>query len=204
MKTILLFLMLLWAPTLFAQQYPNSQFKRWNEWGCPEDWNCNNDQDCKGKVRIADKINGGVLLEVQHCFDLKKTDRSNNVNISYDELTAKINKGKKVTVRFQYSFTPKGSDQAYVKIDADFDEEINQNFPEFLYGSSKDGWLKPAQKIWMECKLNFNSSGVNFIAPQHCFANSIRTTFGIMPGKKEEDVTKGSQLTIHQIVLNIE
>ncbi|MGC4101680.1 hypothetical protein [Ferruginibacter sp.] len=190
--------------TAQAQQFPNNEFKKWGEYGCPESWSCNNDADCRGKVTKADKIKGGAKLTVMHCFDPAKEDRSNNVNMSYDELSAKISKGKKVKISFDYSYTPVGNDEAYIKIDADFDEEVNNAFPMFTYNDSDNGTLKPGTNVHAECFLNFNPSGAKqLVSPQACNANSIRTAFGIMPAANTTDVHKGSTLVIYRIKIEI-
>ncbi len=188
-----------------AQQYPNNEFKKWGEYGCPESWNCNNDADCKGKITKADKIKGGAKLTVMQCFNPKKEDRSNNVNMSYDDLNAKIAKGKKVKVSFTYSYVPVGNDQAYIKIDADFDEEVNGTIPVFFYNDNKDGFLKAGKSIVFNCYLNFEPvDGKNYTAPQNCTASSIRTTFGIMAAQGADDVHKGTTLIIHNIKFSME
>lgn len=204
-KCILPFVVVMLSLQTRAQQYPNNEFKNWGEYGCPESWNCNNDADCKGKVTKADKTKGGAKLTVIHCFDPKKEDRSNNVNMSYDEMSAKIPKGKKVKISFDYSFTPVGNDQAYIKIDADFEEEVNNTFPVFFYNSSKDNTIKPGSNQKMVCYLNFTpDGGQNYIAPQNCHANSIRTTFGIMDAPGSNDVHKGTTLIIYHIKFELE
>ncbi len=189
---------------LHAQQFPNSDFKKWDEYGCPAGWNCNNDADCKGKLSVADKIKGGAKLTVMHCFDPKKEDRSNNVNMSYDDMSAKIPKGKKVKISFDYTYVPVGNDAAYIKIDADFDEEVNNAFPQFTYNDAENGVLKAGSNIHAECLLNFNPQGAKqYAAPQSCNANSIRTSFGIMPAEGGSDVHKGSSLIISHIKFEI-
>jgi hypothetical protein len=205
MKKILPLFCITFALPATAQQYPNNEFKKWGEYGCPENWNCNNDADCKGKITKADKIKGGAKLTVIHCFDPKIEERSNNVNMSYDDLNAKITKGKKVKVSFTYSYTPVANDAAYVKIDTDFDEEINGVLPLFFYNDNKDGLLKPGKNIIFNCYLNFEPvNGKNYTAPQNCVANSIRTTFGIMAAQGADDVHKGTTLIIHNIKFSIE
>lgn len=205
MKQLFLYILILLSVNLYAQQYPNNEFKKWNEYGCPEDWNCNNDADCAGKLTKADKVKGGAKLTVMHCFEPKKDDRSNNVNMSYDDLSAKIAKGKKVKVTFVYSYVPVGNDAAYIKIDTDFDEEVNNAYPQFIYNGSNNGLLKAGNNIQFECLLNFNPSGTTQLAaPQNCNANSVRTAFGIMPAAGSNDVHKGSSLIIHNIKFVIE
>lgn len=205
MKLFITVTALLLSGAAIAQQYPNNNFNKWNEWGCPESWYCNNDADCKGKVTKADKIKGGVKLAVMHCFNPEKEDRSNNVNISCDDLSAKIPKGKKVKVSIEYSFTPVGNDAAYIKIDADFDEEVNNGYPAFFYNNGTEGFLSPGTNQKMICYLNFTpAAGQNYIAPQACNANSIRTAFGIMPAKGMNDVHKNSTLIINYIKFEIE
>jgi hypothetical protein len=206
MKKILLLAFLLNSKIIFAQTIPNGDFKKWDaETNCPVSWNCNNDTDCKGKIILADKIKGGAKLMVQHCWDPKKEDRSNNVNMSYDELSAKIAKGKKVKVSFTYSYAPIGSDQAYIKIDTDFDEEVNNTFPMFFYNDNKEGFLKAGKNIAVNCYLNFEpAEGKNYTAPQNCVANSIRTSFGIMAADATGDVHKGTTLIIHNIKFSME
>jgi hypothetical protein len=205
MKKILTLFCITFALSATAQQYPNNEFKKWGEYGCPESWNCNNDADCKGKITKADKLKGGAKLTVMHCFDSKKEDRSNNVNMSYDDLNAKIFKGKKVKVSFTYSYIPVANDAAYVKIDADFDEEVNGVMPAFFYNDNKDGFLKAGKNIAFNCYLNFEpAEGKNYTAPQNCVANSIRTTFGIMAAQGTDDVHKGTVLIIHSIKFSIE
>jgi hypothetical protein len=188
-----------------AQQYPNNEFKKWGEYGCPEGWNCNNDTDCKGKITKADKLKGGAKLTVMHCFDPKKEDRSNNVNMSYDDMSVKISKGKKVKVSIDYSFTPIGNDVAYIKIDADFDEEVNNTFPAFFYNNNKDGFFKAGANQKMVCYLNFSpTEGQNYIAPLACNANSIRTAVGIMAAEGATDVHKNTTLIINRIKFEFE
>lgn len=205
MKKALLALFIFSCISAKAQQYPNNSFLKWGEYGCPQDWNCNNDADCKGKVTKADKVKGGVKLTVIHCVDPNKEDRSNNVNISFDDLSAKIIKGEKVKVSFTYSYTPVANDQAYIKIDTDFDEEVNGVFPTFFYNDIKDGFLKAGKNVVVNCSLNFDPvDGKNYIAPQNCEATSIRTTFGIMAAQGADDVHKGTTLTIHNIKFSIE
>lgn len=204
MKQIITAALLLMAVHSRAQQFPNNEFKKWDDYDCPEDWHCNNDPDCKGKITMADKIKGGARLTVMHCFDPKKEDRSNNVNMNYDDLSAKIPKGKKVKISFVYSYAPVGNDISYIKIDADFDEEINNAFPQFMYNGSSNGILKPGDRLSAECVLDFNPKGSTlFTAPADCNANSIRTAFGIMPAKDAADVHKGSSLIIHHIKFEI-
>ncbi len=205
MKKVLMLLSTAIAVTAAAQQYPNNTFTKWGEYGCPQGWNCNNDTDCKGKLTKADKIKGGAKLTVMHCFDPKKEDRSNDVNMSYDDLSAKIPKDKKIKVSFTYSYAPVGNDAAYIKIDADFDEEINNTFPAFFYNDNKDGSLKPGNNVIFTCYLNFDPvNGKNYTAPQNCNANSIRTSFGIMSAEGANDVHKGTTLIIHNIKFSID
>lgn len=188
-----------------AQQYPNSDFKKWNEYGCPESWNCNNDADCKGKLSQADKMKGGAKLTVMHCFDPNKDDRSNNVNLSYDDMRAKIPKGKKVKISFDYTCNPMAGDVAYIKLDADFENLPGNISPSFIYGESNKGILKPGNNVHVDCYLNFSGNSVkNIIAPQSLYANSIRTTFGIMPADNTSDVHKGTTLIIHHIKFELE
>lgn len=189
-----------------SQIIPNGDFKKWgNEYDkCPTGWGCNNDEDCPGKVTQADKVKGGAKLTVTHCWDIKKDDRSNNVNLNYDDLSAKIPKGKKAKISFDYSYVPVGSDQAYIKIDIDIQEELEQA-PSFVYNDAVEGWLKPNAAGHMECYVNFTpSSGKNYAAPQSIFANSIRTTFGIMPASGKTDVNKGSTLIINHVKFTVE
>lgn len=205
MKWISIIMLLCTGLCLKAQQYPNSDFKKWNEYGCPDGWSCNNDADCKGKVTIADKMKGGVKLMVMHCFDPKKDDRSNNVNLSYDDMSAKIPKGKKVKISFDYTYTPVGGDAAYIKLDADFDELPDNVNPSFIYGDSDKGILKTGTNVHMVCYLNFSANiAREFAAPQSLNASSIRTTFGIMPADQGTDVHKGSTLTIYHIKFELE
>ena len=205
MKQLLTVASLLFSVCANAQQYPNSDFKKWNEYGCPENWNCNNDADCKGKVSQADKIKGGVKLTVMHCFDPKKDDRSNNVNLSYDDMSAKIPKGKKVKISFDYTLNPVAGDAAYIKLDADFDDLPDNISPSFIYGESDKGVLKPGNNVHVVCYLNFSSTTAKDIAaPQVLSASSIRTTFGIMPADNTNDVHKGSTLIIHHIKFELE
>lgn len=189
-----------------AQQYPNNEFKKWgNEYdNCPTGWNCNNDADCNGKVTRADRIKGGAKLTVMHCWDPAKEDRSNNVNMNYDDMSAKIPKGKKVKVSFDYSYTPVGNDAAYIKIDTDFEEEVNGAFPIFFYNDSDKGLLKAGKDIHFVCYLNFDPSGKNYVAPKNCNATSIRTTFGIMDAEGAKDVHKGTTLIINRIKFEYE
>lgn len=205
MKYIILLITTLLCLQMQAQQYPNNEFKSWGEYGCPESWNCNNDANCKGKVTKADKIKGGAKLTVMHCFDPKKEDRSNNVNMSFDDLRAAIAKGKKLKVTVIYSFSPVDNDQAYIKIDTDFDEEVNNRFPSFFYDGNKDVFFKSGANNKMICYLNFNpENGQDYVAPQACVANAIRTTIGIMPAPGVSDVHKNTTLTIHLIKMEFE
>jgi len=197
---------LLYCSTALAQTIPNGDFKKWDpETHCPASWNCNNDADCKGKITPADKIKGGAQLTIMHCFDPEKDDRSNNVNISYDDLSAKIPKGKKVKISLEYSFAPVAGDVAYIKIDADFDEEINNGFPQFTYDGSDNGILKPGSNIKLACYLNFDPAHAKtYTAPQACTASSIRTTLGIMPATGGTDVHKGTTLIINHVKFELE
>lgn len=205
MKKTISFCLVLAALSTKAQQFPNNSFIQWNEWGCPTGWNCNNDEDCKGKLSKADRVKGGAKLTVMHCFDPAKEDRSNNVNMSYDDLSAKIPKGKKVKISFRYSYAPIGADMAYIKIDADFDEEVNNGFPTFMYNGNKDGALKAGNDVLFTCYLNFDPvNGTQYTAPQNCDANSIRTSFGIMPAAGATDTHKGTTLIIHNIKWELE
>lgn len=208
MKTIqFLFILFITSAGANAQQFPNGDFKKWgNEYDtCPAGWGCNNDADCKGKVTPADKIKGGAKLKVMHCWDPAKDDRSNNVNMNYDNLSAKIAKGKRVKISFDYTYTPVGNDAAYIKIDADFDEEINNAYPVFFYNDSDKGNLTAGSNVHFTCYLNFDPvHGKNYIAPQACTATSIRTTFGIMPSTGASDVHKGTTLVINHVKLNLE
>lgn len=125
--------------------------------------------------------------------------------MSYDDLHAAIAKGKKVKVSFTYTYLPVGNDIAYIKIDADFDEEVNNAFPQFIYNGTSDGALKAGNNLRFECALNFNPQGApQFTAPENCHANSIRTAFGIMPASGSTDVHKGSMLIIHHIQFEIQ
>ncbi len=191
-----------------SQIIPNGDLKKWDEYGCPQSWNCNNDADCKGKITKADKINGGAKLTVMHCVDITKEDRSNNVNMGYDDLTAKILKNKKVKIGFDYSFTPIGNDVAYVKIDADFEEKTdvhgNTITGMFEYGGKKDGALKPGLNQHMDCYLNFDSQGEILNCPDDVVASSIRTTFGIMNAPGTDDVHKGTTLIINHVKFTTE
>jgi hypothetical protein len=206
MKQFFLLLLLAAAYRANSQQFPNGDFKKWDAGSnCPASWNCNNDADCKGKITLADKIKGGAALTVMHCFDPKKNDRSNNVNISYDDLSAKIPKGKKAKVSFDYTYTPVAEDAAYINIDADFEEEINDVFPQFFYNDSDKGLLKPGSNIHFVCYLNFDPvKGKNYTAPQNCNASSIRTTFGIKPAESGKDVHKGTKLIINHVKFELE
>lgn len=206
MKKILVIAALLAYKTAFCQTIPNGDFKKWgNEYDkCPTGWGCNNDAGCAGKVTQADKVKGGAKLTVLHCWDPKKDDRSNNVNMNYDELSAKIPKGKKAKISFDYSYVPVGSDQAYVKIDIDVEEELDQA-PSFFYNDAADGLLKPAVSGHVDCYVNFTpAGGKNYTAPKNISANSIRTSFGIMPGNGKSDVNKGSTLIINHVKFSIE
>ena len=191
-----------------AQIIPNGDFKKWDEYGCLQSWGCNNDADCKGKVTKADKISGGAKLTVMHCVDPSKEDRSNNVNISYDDLSANILKNKKVKISFDYSYTPVGNDLAYVKIDVDFEE--NADNPQksisgmFEYNSNKEGYLKTGAGQHMDCYINFDPQGKNYNCPDDAMANSIRTTFGIMNAPGTNDVHKGTTLIINHVKFTIE
>lgn len=189
-----------------AQQFPNGDFKKWgNEYdNCPAGWGCNNDADCKGKITQADKIYGGAKLTVVHCFDPKKDDRANNVNLNCDNLSAKIIKGKKVKISFDYSYTPVNKDEAYVKIDIDFDEELN-TLPSFFYNDADKGMLKTGAIQHFTCYLNFDpGKGKNYTAPQNMSANSIRITFGIMAAQGTDDLNKGTTLIINHVKFEME
>lgn len=187
-----------------AQTIPNGDFKKWDEYGCPESWSCNNDADCKGKVTKADKINGGAKLTVMHCFDAAKSERSNNVNMSYDDLSATILKNKKVKISFDYSYTPAGNDMAYVKIDVDLEENANNITGSFDYNGEKTGVLKAGNNLHADCYLNFSNSGHQYNAPDDVTASSIRTTFGITAAAGLSDVHKGSSLIINHVKFTIE
>lgn len=189
-----------------GQTIPNGDFKKWgNEYDkCPTGWGCNNDADCAGKVSQADKQTGGAKLTVMHCWDPQKDDRSNNVNMNYDDLSARIPKGKKVRISFDYSYAPVNNDLAYVKIDMDVQEETDQA-PSFFYNDAADGLLPATAKGHMDCYVNFSpSTGKNYIAPQELTASSVRTSFGIMPAKGKKDVNKGSTLIINHVKFIIE
>jgi hypothetical protein len=191
-----------------AQTIPNGDFKKWDESGCPESWGCNNDADCKGKVTKADKINGGAKLTVMHCFDSSKENRSNNVNMNYDDLSAKILKNKKVKISFDYSYVSVGNDAAYVKIDIDLDEVQdaagNTIVGSFEYNGNKEGILKPGAVQHVECYVNFDPKGKKYNCPDDVMASSIRTTFGIMPANGASDTHKGSTLIINHVKFTIE
>lgn len=200
-------LFVLHAALLHAQQFPNGDFKKWVN-GCPASWYCNNDADCRGKVTQADKISGGAKLTVMHCFDPAREDRSNNVSLNYDDLQAKILRNKKVRVSFDYSWTPVSGDAAYVKIDIDLadirDAAGNSLTASFEYNGSKDGTLKPGSALHMDCHVNFDPDGKRYNCPDDVMAESVRTTFGIMPGSGEQDVHKGSTLIIHHVKFILE
>ncbi|MBS1510580.1 MAG: hypothetical protein JST86_07070 [Bacteroidetes bacterium] len=205
MKWLIIIMLSFAGLVAHAQQYPNSDFKKWNEYGCPENWNCNNDADCKGKVAIADKTKGGVKLIVMHCFDPKRDERSNNVNLSYDDMSVKIPKGKKVKISFDYTYVPAGEDAAYIKLDADFDDLPDNVSPSFIYGANDKGILKSGSNIHVDCYLAYSVNLVkSFIAPQSLSAASLRTTFGIMPADNTTDVHKGTTLIIHHIKFELE
>ncbi len=206
MKKYFLIMAVTVASKLSAQNIPNGDFKKWgNEYDkCPTGWGCNNDADCAGKVTQADKVKGGAKLTVVHCWDPKKDDRSNNVNMNYDELTAKIPKGKKVKISFDYSYAPVGNDEAYVKIDIDIDEELN-TAPSFYYNDADKGTLKPGAAKHFVCYLNFDPVKIkNYVSPQNLTASSIRTTFGIMPAAGVDDTHKGSTLVINHVKFELE
>lgn len=201
MSKLLCCLFLLTAFVAQAQKIPNGDFKKWgNEYDkCPTGWGCNNDADCAGKITMADKIKGGAKLTVMHCFDPKKDDRSNNVSLNYDDLSARIAKGKKVKMVFVYSYKPMGNDRAYVKIDIDVEETLDKQ-PMFVYNDAETGFLPVAEKAIFTCQLNFNPGEVkNYVAPQNMNAGSIRTTFGIMEADGASDVHKGTTLVIHEV-----
>ena len=151
------FALLVSAGIASAQAIPNGDFKKWgNEYdNCPKGWGCNNDADCKGKVTLADKVKGGAKLTVVHCWDPSKDDRSNNVNLNYDGLSAKISKGKKVKISFDYSYTPAGGDEAYVKIDFDTNDELPV-YPAFFYNDAPIGKLRSGSNQKVICYLNFD------------------------------------------------
>ncbi len=207
-KIILLTLLLLAASLAKAQQIPNGDFKKWDEYGCPEDWGCNNDADCKGKVTKADKLKGGVKLTVMHCVDINKEDRSNGVTINYDNLSASILRHKKVKIAFDYSYTPVGGDVAYVKIDVDLEEaqdaKGNTIIGLFEYNGNQDGILKPGTNQHVDSYINFDPTGKMYNAPDDLNANSIRTTFGIMAAPGTKDEHKGSTLIINHVKFSIE
>jgi hypothetical protein len=206
MKKYFLLWMVVFALKAAAQNIPNGDFKKWgNEYDkCPTGWGCNNDADCTGKVTQADKLKGGAKLTVVHCWDPKKDDRSNNVNMNYDELSAKIPKGKKVKISFDYSYVPVGNDQAYVKIDIDIDEELT-SAPAFFYNDADKGVLKPGFVQHFVCTLSFDPlKPGSYMAPQHLSASSIRTTFGIMPAAGTDDTHKGSALVINHVKFEME
>lgn len=192
----------------FSQTIPNGDFKKWDASGCPESWGCNNDADCGGKVTKADKINGGAKLTVMHCFDPSKEDHSNNVNMNYDDLHAKILKNKKVKISFDYSYMPVGNDAAYVKIDIDLDEAPdaagNSMVGSFEYNGNKEGILDPGPLQHVECYVNFDPRGKKYNCPDDVNAGSIRTTFGIMPANGTNDTHKSSTLIINHVKFTIE
>jgi len=198
---------LLFSAALHAQQIPNGDFKKWVD-GCPASWYCNNDADCRGKVTQADKLSGGAKLTVMHCFDPSKEDRSNNVSLNYDDLRAKIQKNKKVRISFDYSWTPVSNDAAFVSIDIDLadvrDAAGNTLSASFNYNGNKDGTLKAGTGLQMDCLVNFDPDGRNYNCPDDVMAESIRTTFGIMPGAGSHDVHKGSVLIINHAKFTLE
>lgn len=206
MKKKFLIMAVVASSKISAQNIPNGDFKKWgNEYDkCPTGWGCNNDADCAGKVTQADKVKGGAKLTVVHCWDPKKDDRSNNVNMNYDELTAKIPKGKKAKISFDYSYAPVGNDEAYVKIDIDIEEELN-TAPSFYYNDADKGTLKPGVTQHFVCYLNFDPLKTrNYVSPQNLTAGSIRTTFGIMPAAGADDTHKGSVLVINHVKFELE
>lgn len=190
-----------------AQQYPNGDFKKWDaQASCPAGWSCNNDEDCNGKVTMFDKVNGGVKLTVQHCFNPLKDGRSNNVNISCDDdMSSAIAKGKKVKVVLDYTYNAIGADIAYIKIDVDFNQAVGKYIPAFIYNDEQNGNLKSGNNMHAECYLNFTpGNGKTLAAPQSCNATSIRTALGIMPALLNKDVHKGSMLIIQKIRFEVE
>jgi hypothetical protein len=191
-----------------AQSIPNGDFKKWDGSGCPESWGCNNDADCGGKVTRADKINGGAKLTVVHCSDPSKEERSNNVNMNYDDLSAKILRNKKVKISFDYSYQPAGNDAAYVKIDIDLDEAQdasgNTIVGSFEYNGNKEGILNPGPIQHVDCYVNFDPKGKKYNCPDDVNAGSIRTTFGIMPANGTNDTHKGSTLIVNHVKFTIE
>ena len=205
-KTLILTFCIFITYSLFAQQIPNGDFKKWgNDYDhCPTGWGCNNEADCNGKITQADKIKGGARLTVIHCFDPARDDRSNNISLNFDNLSAKIPKGKKVKISFDYSYSPVNNDIAYIKIDADMEEEQGAE-ARFFYNDLAKGTLKPIANGHLDCYLNFDPlKGKNYIAPQSLSASSIRTTFGIMPAEGSRDVNKGSSLIINRVKFEIE
>lgn len=190
-----------------AQQIPNGDFRKWEN-GCPVAWYCNNDADCPGKVMPADKQNGGARLTIMHCFNPAKDDRSNNVSLNYDDLKAMIQKNKKVRISFDYSWAPVSGDAAYIKIDIDLadtrDAAGNPINASFEYNGNKNGWLKAGTGLHSDCILNFDPGGRNYNCPDDVMAESIRTTFGIMPATGAKDVHKGSVLIINHVKFILE
>ena len=208
MKKISLIIVILSSVQLtLAQIIPNGNFKKWGSanGNCPSGWSCNNDVDCKGKVTIADKIKGGAKLTVMNCFDPKKQDRSNNVNLSFqNDFAAKIPKDKKVKISFDYSYTPIVNDAAYVHISIDMSEEL-PNLPTFFYSDNEDGNLKPGLNQHMVCYLNFDASnGKKYAAPQNLNASSLDITFGIMPELGTDNTHKGTTLILNNVKFEIE
>lgn len=205
MRKIILSCVLFGITTAQAQQlYPNNEFRLWEN-GCPASWYCNNDVDCTGKVTLADKQKGGAKLQVQHCFDPSKEDRSNNVNLNLDDLSLKLLKGKKVKIILDYSYTPVGGDQAYISVNFEPGDVPVDNYPFFEYNGNKDSFLKAGMNQQLVAWLNFGTADNRLLtAPMNCPDGLLTTTFGIMPAPEATDVHRGTTLVIHRVRLEME